>query len=95
VSIGELDEALRPVTDAIIQTLASCMDDLPPQSVGDVLAEGLLAFGGGSLVRGLAERLEEALGFSVKQAERPLTCVAEGAARCLRNSALLNAFSGW
>jgi rod shape-determining protein MreB len=95
VSIAELDEALRPVTDAIIQTLASCMDDLPPQSVGDVLAEGLLVFGGGSLVRGFAGRLEEALGFSVKQAERPLTCVAEGAARCVRNSALLNAFSGW
>jgi rod shape-determining protein MreB len=95
VSIAELDEALRPITDAIIQTLASCLDDLPPQSVGDVLAEGLLTFGGGSLLRGFPERLEEALGFSVKRAEQPLTCVADGAARCLRNPALLNAFSGW
>jgi rod shape-determining protein MreB len=95
VSIAELDEALRPITDAIIQTLASCLDDLPPQSVGDVLAEGLLTFGGGALLRGFPERLEEALGFSVKRAEQPLTCVADGAARCLRNPALLNAFSGW
>ena len=95
VSIEELQEAVRPVTDAIVQTLASCMDDLPPQSVGDVLAEGLLAFGGGSLLRGFHQRLDEALGFSVKPAERPLTCVAEGAARALRNHALVEAFRGW
>ncbi|NKQ52314.1 rod shape-determining protein [Amycolatopsis sp. K13G38] len=94
-SIEEIQEAVRPVTDAIVQTLASCMDDLPPQSVGDVLAEGLLAFGGGSLLRGFHERLDEALGFSVKPAERPLTCVAEGAASALRNQSLLESFRGW
>ncbi|HJQ46591.1 MAG TPA: rod shape-determining protein [Amycolatopsis sp.] len=95
VSIEELQTAMRPVIDAIVQTLASCMDDLPPQSVGDVLAEGLLAFGGGSLARGFHRRLDEALGFSVKPAERPLTCVAEGAARALRERRLLAAFRGW
>lgn len=93
VTIEELHAAMRPVIDAIVQSLASCMDDLPPQSVGDVLAEGLLAFGGGSLARGFHRRIDEALGFSVKPAERPLTCVAEGAAGASRG--VLEAFRGW
>jgi rod shape-determining protein MreB and related proteins len=94
VPVDELAEAMRPVIEAIIQSLASCMDDLPPQSVGDVLAEGLLVFGGGVLVPGFCRRLEDALGFSVKQAEKPLTCVGEGTARALGNRPLLDAFSG-
>ncbi|MDQ0380477.1 rod shape-determining protein [Amycolatopsis thermophila] len=95
VPVAEIEAAVRPVTDSIIRTLASCLDDLPPQSVGDVLSEGLLAFGGGSLQRGFPERLDDALGFSVKPAERPLTCVAEGAVVALRNRAVLDAFRGW
>lgn len=95
VPIAELEAAIRPVIDSIVQTLASCVDDIPPQSVGDVLAEGLLAFGGGSLLRGFHDRLEDALGFAVKPAGRPLTCVAEGAAGVLRNRAMLAAFGSW
>lgn len=93
VPVTELTESLRPVADAIIQDLAGCLDDMPPQGVGDVLAEGILVFGGGSLIRGFDELLEKALGFPVKRAEQPLTCVAEGAARSLRNPALLKTYS--
>ncbi|MGH3794061.1 MAG: rod shape-determining protein [Pseudonocardiaceae bacterium] len=94
VSVVEVTESLRPVTDAIVQDLAACLDDLPPQGVGDVMAEGILVFGGGSLIRGFDQLVEKTFGFPVKRAEQPLTCVAEGAARCLRNPALLAAYSG-
>ncbi|MGH3908879.1 MAG: rod shape-determining protein [Pseudonocardiaceae bacterium] len=93
VPVADLTESLRPVTDAIIQDLAACLDDMPPQGVGDVLAEGILVFGGGSLIRGFDQLLEKALGFPVKRAEQPLTCVAEGAARSLHNPALLKTYS--
>jgi rod shape-determining protein MreB and related proteins len=49
-------------------------------------------FGGGSLVRGFSDDLERALGLPVKLAEEPLTCVADGAARALRNPRLLAAY---
>lgn len=89
---AEVADAVRPITDEIVRTLAGCMDDLPPQALTDVLAEGVLVFGGGSLVRGFPEDLERGLGLPVKLAEEPLTCVADGAARALRNRALLRAY---
>ena len=92
VQAAEVAEAVRPITDEIIRTLAACLDDLPPQALADVLAEGVLVFGGGSLVRGFPEQLERSLGLPVKLAEEPLTCVAEGAARALRNRPLLAAY---
>jgi rod shape-determining protein MreB len=92
VPVEEITEAIRPVTKTIIQTLSACLDDLPAQSVGDVMSEGALMFGGGSLVRGFAELLEESFGFPVKPAEQPLTCVAIGTARCLGNQRLLDAY---
>ncbi|MHA6794516.1 rod shape-determining protein [Pseudonocardia bannensis] len=92
VPVAEITEVLRPVTEAITQTLSACLDDLPPQAVGDVLADGVLVFGGGSLARGFDQGLERAFGFPIKLAEQPLTCVAEGAARSLRNPVLLDAY---
>ena len=74
---AEVADAVRPVTDEIVRTLAACLDDLPPQAIADVLSEGVLVFGGGSLVRGFPEELERGLGLPVKVAEEPLTCVAE------------------
>jgi rod shape-determining protein MreB len=88
----EVMDALRPTTAEIIQTLTSCLEDLPAQAVGDVMAEGVLAIGGGSLLRGFGSLLEEAFGFPVKLAERPLTCVAEGAAACLTHPQVLAAY---
>jgi rod shape-determining protein MreB len=89
---AEVADAVQPITDEIVRTLATCMDDLPPQALTDVLAEGVLVFGGGSLVRGFPEDLERGLGLPVKLAEEPLTCVAEGAARALGNRPLLRAY---
>lgn len=93
VPVAEVIESLRPVTEAIIHDLATCLDDIPPQGVGDVMAEGILVFGGGAMVRGFGPMLEKAFGFPVKLAEQPLTCVAEGAARAAQNPALLRTYS--
>jgi len=92
VPVAEVADAMRPITDEIIRTLAACLDDLPPQAIADVLSEGVLVFGGGSLVRGFPGDLERGLGLPVKLAEEPLTCVAEGAAHALHNPPLLAAY---
>ena len=84
--------AVRPVVTEITGALTACLDDLPPQALADVFAEGVLVFGGASLTVGLPELVERELGLPVKLAEEPLTCVADGAARALRNRALLAAY---
>jgi len=93
VQSTEVADAVRPITDEIVRTLAACLDDLPPQALADVLAEGVLVFGGSSQVQGFPEELERSLGLPVKLAEEPMTCVAEGAARALRNRPLLAAYA--
>ena len=57
-----------------------------------MFAEGVLVFGGASLTVGLPQQMERELGLPVKLAEQPLTCVADGAARALRNRPLLAAY---
>jgi rod shape-determining protein MreB len=89
----EVVEAIRPTSDGIIQALANCLEDLPPQTVSDIMAEGVLAFGGGAMLRGFPSLLEDAFGFRVRLVEHPLTCVAEGAAICLARPEVLAAYT--
>jgi rod shape-determining protein MreB and related proteins len=89
----EVVEAIRPTSDGIIQALANCLEDLPPQTVSDIMGEGVLAFGGGAMLRGFPTLLEDAFGFRVRLVERPLTCVAEGAAACLARPEILSAYA--
>ena len=89
---AEVAAAVGPVVGEVVRALTGCLDDLPPQALADVLSEGVLVFGGASLVSGFTQRLESELGLPVKLAEEPLTCVAEGAARALRNRPLLRAY---
>lgn len=93
LDIEEMTEALRPTTTAMVQTLTACLEDLPPQAISDVMSEGILVIGGGAMLRGLAQQLEESFGLPVKTAEQPLTCVAEGATACVDHPDVVAAYS--
>lgn len=92
VPAGEFAEVIRPITGSIVSSLAGCLDDLSPQALSDVLADGVLAFGGASLTPGFVEGVEHLFGLPVKRAENPLTCVAEGAARSAQIPGMLTAY---
>jgi rod shape-determining protein MreB len=93
LSPEEVAEAVSPVTNEIVSVLTGCLDDLPPQSVSDIMAEGVIIVGGASLVPGLNKRVEDAFGVAALPAEEPLSRVAEGGARCLANPDILAAYS--
>jgi rod shape-determining protein MreB len=93
LSPEEVAGAVAPVIDEILSTLTGCLDDLPPQSVSDIMGEGVIIVGGASLVPGFNKRVEDAFGVSALPAEDPLSRVAEGAARCLANPDILAAYS--
>jgi rod shape-determining protein MreB len=94
LGISEVVDALRPTVDTILATLVNCLEDLPPQAANDILEDGVVAFGGGSLFRGFDKLLEDTFAFPVRVAERPLFCVAEGAAMALSREDVLRAFDG-
>jgi rod shape-determining protein MreB len=94
LGISEVVDAIRPTVDTILATLVNCLEDLPPQAADDILELGLVAFGGGSLMRGFDKLLEDSFAFPVRLADKPLTCVAEGAAMALGRKDVLQAFDG-
>jgi rod shape-determining protein MreB len=94
LGISEVVDALRPTVETILSTLVNCLEDLPPQAADDILESGVVAFGGGSLLRGFDKLLEDTFAFPVRLADRPLTCVAEGAGAALGRPDVLQAFDG-
>src|SRR5215831_12342221 len=42
LATDEVVQAIQPTSDGIIQALASCLEDLPPQTVSDIMGEGVL-----------------------------------------------------
>lgn len=93
VATEEIIEAIKPVPAAIVQALSACLERLPAQGMQDMLGQGIVALGGGSLTPGFDKLVEDAFGFSVRMAERPLTCVAEGAARCLSHREVFTGYA--
>ncbi|HZV49305.1 MAG TPA: rod shape-determining protein [Candidatus Dormibacteraeota bacterium] len=93
MSVQEVGEVLSPVCEEIAEALAECLEELPPLAVMDILQDGVLLFGGGALVPALTEVVAAAFAAPVRVAERPLTCVAEGAAACMRWPDLRQAYA--
>ena len=96
VPLGSSQQALEPLPLAgmMLSQGGAAISGSGAFTIGNVLGEGIHLFGGASLTRGFSQRLERAFGFPVKVAENPLTCVAEGAARCLRTPGVTEAY-GW
>ncbi|WP_018332241.1 rod shape-determining protein [Actinomycetospora chiangmaiensis] len=92
VDAAEVARAIAPTRRALVAALADGLDDLPVAAVPDLLAEGVLLLGGGSLTTRLRDDLEETLGLPVKVPERPTTCVAEGLALLARRHGAVPAF---
>jgi rod shape-determining protein MreB len=81
----EIREALSSAVDSIVQAVKETVDEIPAEMVGDVMDAGICMSGGGSLLRGLDERLSEELHIRCWVAEDALTCVARGAGLVLED----------
>jgi rod shape-determining protein MreB and related proteins len=57
----------------------------PPELASDIGDRGIMLAGGGSLLRGLQERLRHEMQLPAQLAESPRTCVATGSGRWLEN----------
>jgi rod shape-determining protein MreB and related proteins len=84
---GELvAAALEPVVAAIARTLQEVLSDIPSGIAEDVVRGKIRLAGGGALLPGLPERVEEIAEIGVVVAEDPLRCVVRGAAALLEVS---------
>lgn len=89
ITQDETTEALKESIAKIIKATTNVLEQTPPELSGDIVEKGIVLTGGGALLKGLDELLEEQLQVPVLIAESPLTCVAEGTGTLLENLKLL------
>jgi rod shape-determining protein MreB len=80
---GLVAAALEPIVAAITATVHEMLSDIPAGLAEDVVRGKVRLAGGGSLLPGLADRIETAAGIGAVLVEDPLRCVVRGAAEML------------
>lgn len=81
VSSDETQEALKEATTQILDTICAVLEKTPPELAGDIVDRGIVLTGGGAMLRGLEELIEERTHINTMTAEEPMTCVAIGTGR--------------
>ena len=77
--------ALEPAVTAITGAVDEMLSDIPPDLAEEVVHGKILLAGGGSLLPGLASRIEATAGIGTLLVDDPLRCVVRGAAEILEN----------
>jgi len=83
INSREVSGALEPVLSEIISAVRRVIEDSKPEVTADIYYSGVTLTGGGALLSGMAERLQNDLNLRVSVPEDPLTTVALGAGRLL------------
>lgn len=95
VTSEEIREALSESLSHIIEAIKVTLERTPPELSADIIDAGITLAGGGALLRGLDQLINEETGIPVHIAERPLDCVVDGTGKLLDNieelSEVLNA----
>ena len=89
IAQDEVKEALEENIKKIIKSTKQVLEQTSPELSADIVDKGVIITGGGSMLKGLAEVLEEELTIPVLTTQTPLTCVAEGTGILLNNIKLL------
>ena len=85
ISDSEVSEAVASSVNAIIAEIRSVVEETPPELISDLTIKGIILAGGGSLLRGFAEMVENATEIPTRLAEDPLTAVVRGCGIILEN----------
>ena len=83
LSPSDVRRAMDQPVNRIVTAVKETLERTPPELAADLGERGIVLAGGGSLLRGIDEKLRHEVGLPVQRVESPLTCVAEGAGRSL------------
>ena len=83
VRAGEIAEAMEEPIGAIVDAVRGVIEKIPPGLVADVMSEGIVMTGGGSLLNGWIPLLERVTGIPVRVAENPSACVVLGTGKAV------------
>lgn len=80
-----VDESLEEHFNTIIDNVKVILERTPPELAADIYRHGIYLTGGSSQVNHLAERLAVGTGLKVNAAENPVTSVALGLAKIIKD----------
>lgn len=83
VSSLEMPEALEEPITQIVEAICSVIERTPPELIGDILENGIVMTGGGSLLYGLNHLIANVTGVKTRVADKAVSCVAIGTGRSL------------
>jgi rod shape-determining protein MreB len=90
VTEDEVREALAPVVAKIIEAVADVLEEAPPELTSDILENGILLTGGGSLLYGMDKLIVDRTHIPVIRSDDPLTTVVRGTGKVLEDDRLLS-----
>lgn len=90
ISSVEMPEALAEPINAILDGVDWVIEKTPPELLGDVIHNGIVMTGGGSLLYGFDKLIEERTGINTRVAPNAVNCVALGTGKSLDNLDLLH-----
>lgn len=86
----EIREALKDASAQIMETIHSILEKTPPELAADVAERGIVLTGGGALLGGLEELIEEETGINTIVAEEPALAVAIGTGQYMELMSKMN-----
>lgn len=78
ISTNEVVSAIKNCLDNIVRSIKKTLQDTPPELAADIISEGIVMTGGGSLLRNIDELVERSTGVPTRVAADALLCVAKG-----------------
>ncbi len=89
LSSKEMIEALAEPITAILDAICSVIERTPPELLGDILKNGIVMTGGGSLLYGFDQLVTRVTGIKARVADDAVSCVAVGTGKSLDNLDML------
>ncbi len=78
ITDADIREAISQSIDTLVEAIKEVLETTPPEILADVMHRGVYLTGGGALIKGFPELLNEYIKIPVYVAEDPLTAVARG-----------------
>lgn len=89
IASTEIPDALEEPITAIVEAVCSVIERTPPELIGDILYNGIVMTGGGSLLFGLDRLIANVTGIKTRVADKAVSCVAIGTGKSLDNISVI------
>ncbi len=84
----EIRESLREPVYMILTAIKQALEKTPPELASDIIDQGIIMTGGGSLLKNFDKLISKETGLDVRVAENPIECVVRGSGKILDDLSL-------